>query len=243
MKVTLVNCTPEPEKTIYAAWMIMHKYPVKPFEVFVAQKGEYDPCLTSRKIVISIEDFKEALRTITKQAHQGALEMVHFNFLIEGVSRAFQQQLTRTRQASFCIQSLRVIRCDNFSDEGNFLPFGDARTKGDYYYGKAMEDIQSAYRNMIAAGASTAQARGVLPLAIFSPIWMSINLRYLIHLVDKTVCTDVQGEFKAVAQSMIEAIQAAHPLLAECFLREFGCNRTKVCNGENPCGQHPSETD
>jgi len=68
-------------------------------------------------------------------------------------------------------------------------------------------------------------------------------LRYLIHLVDKTVCTDVQGEFKAVAQSMIEAIQAAHPLLAECFLREFGCNRTKVCNGENPCGQHPSETD
>lgn len=233
-KVTLVNCTPDPEKTIYAAWQIMHTGPIITSEVMVEYPEEgMEPFFKNGP---SIRDF---LKAVGNQVHQGVLEMVHFNLLIENVSRAFQQQLTRTRQASYCIQSLRVVRCDNFADEGSFLPFQGAREKGDYYYEQAMMAAQSAYRNMIASGASAEDARGVLPMAIFSPIWMSINLRALIHMLDQRFCTFTQGEFKKVAEAIREAIREKHPMLAEAFLDRCGCERTNFCSSSVPCGKYP----
>jgi flavin-dependent thymidylate synthase len=243
VKVTLINCTPEPEKTIFAAWQIMHREPVTPENIFVDDKAPDDKIYSpvyEKKIMLHSETMKDVLFAIGNQVHQGVLEMVHFNFLIENVSRAFQQQLTRTRQASYCIQSLRIVRCDNFADEGSYLRFnGGKGGPGESLYIKAMEHIQNAYRSLVRSGVSAEEARGILPLAIHSPIWMGINLRSLIHMLDQRFCVRTQGEFQKVAEAIREAVREVHPMLAEAFLDRCGCNRTETCSNSSPCGKYP----
>jgi thymidylate synthase (FAD) len=252
-KVTLVNCTPDPEKTIYAAWQIMHTKPLIPSEIFIGKGDEHSNYEESnleskppegRKTYMMIhQDMVEFLKGVANQAHGGVLEMVHFNFLIENVSRAFQQQLTRTRQASYCIQSLRVVPCDAFADDDNFLPLMNPEVEGEspernYNYDMAMFEIQTAYRHLLRSGVSVEDARGILPLAIYSPIWMGINLRALIHMLDQRLCVRAQGEFREVVEQLREAVAEKHPLIAECFL-QCGCERTKVCTNASPCGKYP----
>jgi thymidylate synthase ThyX len=81
VKVTLMSWTEKPIETIYAAFMNMHN----------KIQGDLN------YIELSKQELESFMEMLMKQPHQTVLEFVNTNWLIEDVSRAFQQQLTRTR--------------------------------------------------------------------------------------------------------------------------------------------------
>jgi len=110
----------------------------------------------------------------------GNLEHVNMSFLITEASRALQQQLTRTRTAGYCIQSLRVVPQDDFASAERFhIP---SSLKNPAQYKQYMKRIEKMYVETLRDEAPE-DARGLLPLNIESPILMTINMRNFIHMV------------------------------------------------------------
>src|SRR5512139_865489 len=83
VKVTIVSHTIEPVRSIALAQLNMRG-------IMHHDLNEVGP-----------EDAAEIFLDICKTELQGAFEFATFNIQMEGVSRAFQQQLTRTRLAAY----------------------------------------------------------------------------------------------------------------------------------------------
>jgi len=202
VKAKLVSWTNEPIKTIYWAFMNMH-----------------NPIPDSLdEVDISGEELESFMDMLCKQPHQTVFEFVNTVWKFDDVSRAFQQQLTRSRQASYSIQSLRIVDVGNFADNHAYrLPedIEEGSTDARRFHG-AMVEAQDNYRELINKGVSVQAARGVLPLNIHSPITMAINLRSLYHMSGLRFCENTQGEFKEVALQMKEEVEKKmHPILAK----------------------------
>jgi thymidylate synthase (FAD) len=225
VKVTLMSYTNKPLETIYNAFMNMHN----------KIQGDLN------KINLSQEELESFMAMLMKQPHQTVLEFVNTTWLIEGASRAFQQQLTRTREASYSIQSLRIVDVGNFADNHHYTASSKLlqSTKLSNLYSEAMKQAQKNYRALIDAGAPVEDARGVLPLNIHSPITLAINLRSLYHLLELRFCENTQEEFREIAEAMkLEVATKIHPILAKpmvpiCFSK--GSCPSPVC-----CGKYPN---
>lgn len=131
--------------------------------------------------------------------HQTAEEYINFVFVIKNVSRAFQQQLTRTRQAAYAIQSMRVVQKHCFAKSGEYTMPPNLSDEKKIAFHQTMLGISGDYYNLLAEGLLTEDARGILPLNIHSDVTMTINLRYLNHMLEQRTCLLAQWEFRQVA--------------------------------------------
>jgi len=225
VKVTLMSWTEKPIETIYAAFMNMHN----------KIQGDLS------YIELSKQELESFMEMLMKQPHQTVLEFVNTNWLIEDVSRAFQQQLTRTRQASYSIQSLRIVDAGKFADEHKYTTSSKicGSTKLWNLYEKAMINAQKNYRELIESGAPVEDARGILPLNIHSPITMSINMRSLYHLLELRFCDNTQEEFRLVAEAMRREItNKMHPIFAKPM--QPICMSLGKCPSPFPCDKYPN---
>ena len=226
MNVKLVSWTKDPLKTIYWAFMNMH-----------------NPIPDSLdRINIQEEELNSFFEMLMEQPHQTVLEFVNTNWLIDGASRAFQQQLTRTRQSAYSIQSLRIVDVGSFADEGRYTKSKKllANAEASERYDKFMKLAQQEYAELLKLGCPVEDARGVLPLNIHSPITMSIDLRSLYHMLELRFCYNTQEEYREVAEKMrAEISEKIHPLLAKpmepiCFAKGF-------CPSPVYCGKYRME--
>lgn len=223
-KVTLVTHTKDPLEAIALGIDIWHM-PV----------GDIDP------FSLSQEEMIEKFRWLTKQPHQTPFEYVTFTFLVENVSRAWQQQMTRHRVGfSFSIQSLRVIDVEKFADEGRYHMPESVVNKDNYH--KAMKKMQDTYccaidASDIATGGdfhpeSVEDARGLLPLNIHSPVTFSCSYRSLMGLLKQRLCIAAQEEWKAVAEGIREQLaEQLHPI----FLEPLDCMCKRFEKGKGMC--------
>ena len=99
MKVTLLNHTPDAEKTVAAAAKLCYASA----DIDTVMEG-----LTPEKT----EKFLEMLSSL---GHESPIEHITFTFGIEGVSRALLAQITRHRIASFSVQSQRYVKENIFT--------------------------------------------------------------------------------------------------------------------------------
>jgi len=223
LKVTLMSYTSEPLKVIYNCFMNMHnEIPSDLKDVRVSDKD--------------IVDFMEMFCT---QPHQTCFEFVNTVWKIEGASRALQQQLTRTRDAAYSIQSLRIVKLEDFADKGNYTKSSKIlnNPKAEKLYDETMQFIQQRYRELISMGCPTEDARGILPLNIHSPITMAINLRHLYHMLELRFCNNTQEEYREIAKQMKEEVaNKMHPLLAKPM--QPICFKTKQCPSPFPCDKY-----
>ena len=174
------------------------------------------------------------------QPHQTVLEFINTVWLIEGASRAFQQQLTRTRQAAYSIQSLRIVPLKDFASRKNYTKSSAIKLKPETekIYDETMVYIQDQYNKLISLGCPTEDARGILPLNIHSPITMAINLRNLYHMLELRFCENTQEEYREVARQMRhEIITKIHPLLAKPMVPM--CILSGKCSSPFPCNKYP----
>lgn len=232
MKAILISWTEKPILTMMYAFMNMHNELPDSLDEFEMEMLEKHGPNEWRLIA---EEFVDMLAS---NPHNSVLEYVNTNWMIKEASRAFQQQLTRTRLAAYSAQSLRIVRVEDFATRRNYTtPDGvlDNPSAEDEFVG-AMMDSQVRYNRLVSMGAKTEDARGVLPLNIHSPITMSINLRSLSHTMASRTCFLAQGEIRKFSDQVVEEVNKK---LGKEFAPLFQkpCDRIGRCPMPINCGK------
>ena len=229
MKVKVIACTPEPEKTIAMAAKLCYS----PVGV-----DEIEENLTDEKV----EKFVNNLRKI---GHLSPFEHATFTFAVEGISRACTHQLVRHRLASYSQQSQRYVKLDQFE---YIIPPEIKNCKGGTTVFKMhMEESQKAYDKLVdmlieegrTEKEAIEDARYVFPNACETKIVFTMNVRNLLHFFEQRCCERAQWEIREMAYAMLDILQKTHPIL----FKDAGpkCVRGKCPEGAMSCG-HPKTT-
>lgn len=161
-------------------------------------------------------------------------EYVNMIWSIEGMPRAFWDQLDRCRLAAFWEQSARVIDLSTFADDKRYWTSEiiAANPVKEQIYDKAMQDIQEAYQSLVDYGVPVEEARGVIPLHILTRGTMCINLRALKGLIKNRICFIMQGSYWfSVIDGMLQELKKQLPegtLRSIVNLPCHGCERCPI---------------
>jgi thymidylate synthase (FAD) len=201
MKVTLIQATPKPIETIAEIASI---------------------CYDSNP--------KNPMKLVThlyKNGHHSVFEHIYFTFKIEGISRACSHQLVRHRHCSFTQRSQRYC-----SEEG--FPFVKPNTikKVDQIggYENFISFVDGHYQELTSLGVPNEDARYILPNAATTDLYLSCNLRELIHICNERLCTRAQWEIREVVKQMVALLphELHFMLVPKCQSGRIICN--------SPCG-------
>ena len=136
------------------------------------------------------------VKHLYRNGHHSVFEHIYFTFKIEGISRACSHQLVRHRHCSFTQRSQRYCSEDGFGfvtppsiEEGEFSS-----------YMSANEDI---YQYLQSKGVPNEDARYVLPNACETSLYLSCNLRELIHMANERLCNRAQWEIRELVKQMV----------------------------------------
>lgn len=134
-------------------------------------------------------------------------EFASVTFLISGVSRAAAQQITRTRQASYAMQSQRVTDVSGARVMNPYKP----GTAAHQQFNSAVDASLAAYTDQLEDGCAPQDARGLLPMNIHTNLVARYNLRALVDLVTARKSMRTQGEYSLVVHAMEREVLAAWP--------------------------------
>lgn len=207
--VTVLNATPDPLGSL------------------AALVGIYSGKVVRSLRDVTDEDRKQAFEDMGKTALNGALEVVSFHFLLEGVTRSFTHQLVRGRHAFYAQESLRfaipeeswterVARPPSldrdpeplrtvhplFSDEEN----REYALKMDLWK-DAIIAAQNSYDHLIAGGIPAEDARGLIPHAMTTRVHWVVSLRELLHVAGLRLCTQAQFEWRTVMSLLRKSLR------------------------------------
>ena len=219
MKVTLIEHTPNPEKTIAIAAKMCYSD---------ANVDTLSENLDNSKI----NSFVEMLSEI---GHESPIEHVSFTFGIEGVSRTFLAQVTRHRIASFSVQSQRYVKKSNFvyitppeieknkealnlfeksmkDSIDSYNKIADTLEK-EYLEGYLKNGIDEKKAKNMAEKKAIEDARFVLPNACETKMVVTMNARSLKNFFKLRCCNRAQWEIKAVADDMLKLCYKVAPSL------------------------------
>ena len=164
------------------------------------------------------------VKHLYRNGHHSVFEHIYFTFKIEGISRACSHQLVRHRHCSFTQRSQRYCSEDGFE-------FVTPPTMGDYTFMSDMEDIKDWYKYYQDMGAPNEDARYILPNACATSLYVSCNLRELIHIANERLCTRAQWEIREMVQKMVALVdpEIQFMLVPKCKSGRIICN--------SPCGK------
>ena len=202
MKVTLVQATAEPIKTIAKIASICYgSDPKNPLGL---------------------------VKHLYKNGHHSVFEHIYFTFKIEGISRACSHQLVRHRHCSFTQRSQRYCSEDGFSVVEP-KSVNDIDEQGGYAH--LMQYIEDNYEELQALGVPNEDARYILPNACETSLYLSCNLRELIHIANERLCTKAQWEIRELVSQMCSLV---NPELSFMLVPKCESGRI-ICN--SPCGE------
>ena len=155
--------------------------------------------------------------------HHSVFEHIYFTFKIEGISRACSHQLVRHRHCSFTQRSQRYCSEDGFQ-------YVTPPTIGIGDFANDMVLIESTYNYYQDTGVPNEDARYILPNACATSLYLSCNLRELIHMANERLCTRAQWEIRCLVREMCELVdpQLHFMLVPKCKSGRIICN--------SPCG-------
>jgi flavin-dependent thymidylate synthase len=134
-------------------------------------------------------------------------EFVNLVFAVNGISRACAQQMTRTRTASFAMQSQRVTDMTDVTFD--IPPNLPQDLHGHYKF--AFYNAKQSYSEMVKGGAALEDARGVLPINVHCNLIAKYNLRAWVDLIRARDSLRVQGEYHEVIHQMKAAVLKVWP--------------------------------
>lgn len=177
----------------------------------------------------SPRDNPEYVKRLVNQGHESVLEHVSWGFLITGISRAFTHQLVRHRVGFSYSQLSQQYHEEieaQFIDPHVDLPpqarkaWDHAITTAKQAYAEILESLRSlenqpaddlCVREIRRAIRST--ARGVLPNAIETKIWTTVNARALRHFLQVRGAIAGDLEMRQVAAEMLRIVKRRAPSL------------------------------
>lgn len=191
MTVTLLMATPDP------------------LGVVAALCGMYVGRVARDLRDVTDEQRRAAFADMLATELNGPLSAVQFLFLVEGVDRAFTHQAVRQQMAFFAQESLRFAVKEDWAAEVPLppslsqLPEDDPQVR---VWRKALIAGEDAYGALVAAGMPAEEARGLLPHAVTTRYYWSVNLKGLLIEAGKRTCTQAQFHwrqmFSLVAQEL-----------------------------------------
>ncbi|UNC93345.1 FAD-dependent thymidylate synthase [Candidatus Contubernalis alkaliaceticus] len=220
LKVSLINFTPQPEKTIAAAAKLCYS------RVGVE---EIDRNLTP-------ENVEKFLKILMDMGHESPIEHVSFTFGVEGVSRAMSHQLVRHRVGcSYSQQSQRYVKLEQF--DYIIPPSIEAIPEARQRFIQAMEQAQVEYDFLVellldrhtkallkngmkeeqarraAEKMSIEDARYIFPNACETKVVFTMNARALYHFFHQRCCERAQWEIRQLATEMLKRVRQISPVL------------------------------
>lgn len=201
MKITLIQATPNPVETIAQIASICY---------------DSDP-----------KNPMALVKHLYAGGHHSVFEHIYFTFKIEGISRACSHQLVRHRHCSFTQRSQRYCSEDGFS----FVePASIAKVDPMGMYPSLMRTIAENYDEAQDIGIPNEDARYILPNACATSLYLSCNLRELIHMSNERLCSRAQWEIRELVQNMRQLVdpQLHFMLVPKCKSGRIICN--------TPCG-------
>ena len=232
LKVTLLQCTPLPERAVASAGRLCYA-PVSAAEL---KDGMED------------DEVRRLIAGLIRSGHLSALEHASFSFAIDGISRACSHQLVRHRMASYSQQSQRYVRFG--SDEEFIVPpriMASAEAREVFY--EAMRCAREAYERLVELGLAEGRgresvfedARFVLPNAAETKIVATMNARELRHFFSLRCCRRAQWEINRLAWAMRHlALSMAPSLFAGTGP---GCVTGGCPEGKMSCGEPYTESE
>ena len=171
------------------------------------------------------KDAMKLVKHLYKGGHHSVFEHIYFTFKIEGISRACSHQLVRHRHCSFTQRSQRYCSEDGF----DFVRPG---TIEDYNMDLTMGRIEGWYNGLQAIGVPNEDARYILPNACATSLYLSCNLRELIHMANERLCTRAQWEIRDLVKAMCQLVDPKlhFMLVPKCKSGRIICNTP--CGGE-----------
>ena len=203
MQVTLIQATPNPIETIAQIASICY---------------DSDP-----------KDPMKLVKHLYKNGHHSCFEHIYFTFKIEHISRACSHQLVRHRHCSFTQRSQRYCSEDGF---GAIVPQSILQSaKGMVEYDYGLDGIDHTYSTLQDLGIPNEDARYILPNACTTSLYLSCNLRELIHIANERLCTRAQWEIRELVKQMVSLVdpQLQFMLVPKCKSGRIICN--------SPCGK------
>ena len=169
------------------------------------------------------KDPMKLVQHLYKGGHHSVFEHIYFTFKIEGISRACSHQLVRHRHCSFTQRSQRYCSEDGFE-------YVKPDTITDHNMELTMERIERWYRGLQEFGVLNEDARYILPNACATPMYLSCNLRELLHMANERLCTRAQWEIRELVRQMCKVVdhQLQFMLVPKCKSGRLICN--------TPCG-------
>ena len=174
-------------------------------------------------------DPKNALKLVShlyKNGHHSVFEHIHFTFKIEGISRACSHQLVRHRHCSFTQRSQRYCEEDGFE-------FVTPPTIDTGVFMNEMTDLRNKYENLrLVELVPNEDARYLLPNACATELYLSCNLRELIHIANERLCSRAQWEIRKLVKNMVSLVDPSlrFMLVPKCRSGRILCN--SPCNKE-----------
>ena len=160
--------------------------------------------------------------------HHSVMEHVYFTFKIEGISRACSHQLVRHRHCSFTQRSQRYCSEDGFA---YVMPTSveDRYFRGSYDY--HLYETNDLYKQLQRDGVPNEDARYILPNACATSLYLSCNLRELIHICNERLCSRAQWEIRELVKQMVSLVDPdlKFMLVPKCKSGYLLCN--------SPCGK------
>ena len=167
------------------------------------------------------------VRHLYKNGHHSVFEHVYFTFKITGISRACSHQLVRHRHCSFTQRSQRYCSEDGF---GIVIPESVQKIDEKHGFESLMWTIEAHYNELSAQGVPNEDARYVLPNSCATELYLSCNLRELIHIANERLCTRAQWEIRELVKKMVDLVD---PSLQFMLVPKCQSGRI-ICN--SPCG-------
>ena len=168
------------------------------------------------------------VKHLYRNGHHSVFEHIYFTFKIEGISRACSHQLVRHRHCSFTQRSQRYCSEDGFEV---ITPHSILHSPNPTLeYCEAIVNTESAYGLLQDYGIPNEDARYLLPNACSTELYLSCNLRELIHIANERLCARAQWEIRELVQKMVALIdpQLHFMLVPKCKSGRIICN--------SPCG-------
>lgn len=161
-----------------------------------------------------------------KNGHHSVFEHIYFTFKIEGISRACSHQLVRHRMCSFTQRSQRYCSEEGFEfvTPPTFTDFKDEWFRDD------IDTIRDTYYFYQTHDIPKEDARYILPNACTTDLYLSCNLRELIHIANDRLCSKAQWEIRELVQKMVALV---NPVLHFMLVPKCKSGRI-ICN--SPCG-------
>jgi thymidylate synthase (FAD) len=218
MNVTLIEHTPNPERTVALAARLC-----------------YSPTsIDDLREKLAATDIESFLDKIMSLGHHSVLEHASFTFGIEGISRVTTHQLVRHRIASFSQQSQRYV--SHKEEFTSIMPDTIAdNSEARQIFAFMSETVHKAYAQLIEMGIPAEDARYILPNATETKIIMTMNARELLHFFALRCCQRAQWEIREMSIELLRLVKKVAPIIfnnAGPGCVEGSCPEGKFCCGQ-----------